>query len=605
MKTQTLRSIPLVFLWTLVCWALNATAQAEQPNVVVILVDDAALMDFGAFGGEAETPTIDALAREGVVFTHHRASPFCAPSRAMLLTGMDNHLAGVGTITEVLPPYHRDQPGYMMTLEPGVKTLADYFKQAGYRTYMTGKWHLGHDEGELPNHHGFDRSFVMDASGADHWEKKPYIPIYKTAPWFEDGEPAELPDDFYSSTFIAQRMTEYLQADAQRDEPFFAYVAFMAVHLPVQAPREYTQKYIETYSGGWEEVRQQRWQRAGELGLIPAGAPLAAKPNALRDWDELNQDEQAFAAKSMAVNAGMLDIMDVELGKLIEYLKSTGNYDNTIFVVTSDNGPEAGGPRGLGSWSWFALQGYTQNYDDLGEKRSYGVIGPEWASAAAGPSHLFKFHAADGGLRVPLMMAGPGLPTGSRVDGFTIMADVAPTLLELVGVSPMLPDAKPMTGRSLIPLIQGDADAVYEQDDAIGFETSGKAALFLGQYKLVRNLPPHGDDIWRLYNIETDPGESTDLSEQLPEIKRKLMHEYRLYANRVGVLELRDDYEVRRQIARNSVEKLVGFYWGWLLFGALIFGMICFGVAKKIRSAIRRRGETIHEKDSFQRIKAT
>ena len=567
-------------------WAFagSALAAAEQPNVVVILVDDAALMDFGVFGGEASTPTIDALAKEGVMFTRHRTTPFCAPSRAMLLTGMDNHLAGVGTISEVLPPHHRDQPGYTITLEPGVKTLADRFKKAGYRTYMTGKWNLGHDEGELPNHHGFDRSFVLDATGADNWEKKPYLPMYQTAPWFEDGEPVELPEDFYSSTFIAERMTEYLREDEDSDSPFFAYVAFMAVHLPVQAPREYTEKYIETYSGGWDAIRHARWERAQELGLIPAGATLAAKPDSLREWDALSEDQQAFAAKNMAVNAGMLDIMDVELGKLLDYLKSTGDYENTIFVVTSDNGPEAGDPRGGGAIveRWMKSQGYTYEYDTLGEKGSYAAIGPEWANAAAGPGHLFKFHAGGGGLRVPLIMSGPGLPQESRLDGFTIMADVAPTLLELAGVSAPLSNSKPMTGRSLMPLIVGDVDAIYGNDEPVGIESSGKSALFLGEYKLVRNLAPFGDDIWRLYNINEDPGESTDLSEQLPKIKQRLLHEYRLYANRVGVLELPAGFDVQQQIGRNVIRKQIGFNRGWILGGVILFGVISFVILRKI-----------------------
>ena len=167
--------------WIALLLAFGGTAaQAEtRPNIVVVLVDDAALMDFGAFGGEAHTPNIDALAARGTLFRQHRATPFCAPSRAMLLTGMDNHLAGLGTIREVLPPEHRGRPGYTMALEPGVETIATKLKRTGYRTYMTGKWHLGHGEGELPIDHGFDRSFILDASGADHWEDKPYIPYYR------------------------------------------------------------------------------------------------------------------------------------------------------------------------------------------------------------------------------------------------------------------------------------------------------------------------------------------------------------------------------------------------------------------------------------------
>ena len=577
--------------WWLAVWFLLAglTAQAEtRPNIVVVLVDDAALMDFGAFGGEASTPNIDALAARGTLFRQHRATPFCAPSRAMLLTGMDNHLAGLGTIREVLPPEHRGKPGYTMALEPGVETIATKLKRAGYRTYMTGKWHLGHGDGELPIDHGFDRSFILDASGADHWEDRPYIPYYRDAPWFEDDKEASLPEDFYSSSFIADRMQTYLEEDAGETEPFFAYVAFLAVHIPVQAPREFTEKYIATYEDGWNTIREQRWQRAQSLGLIRQGAPLAPQPDTIPRWQDLSTEEQKLAAKSMAVNAGALEAMDTELGGLIDYLKSTGEYENTIFVVTSDNGPEAGDPWGQAAQFWFDWQGYTRDYETLGERGSYVALGAGGASANAGPSHLFKFHAADGGLRVPMIMAGPGIEPGLAVDGMTVMTDVAPTLLGLAGADHAAPNAKPMTGRSLESLLTGEATSVYSETDAIGFETSGQLALYRGRYKLVRSLPPHGDSTWRVFDIVDDPGETTDLSSSSPELQAELMHEYRVYANRVGILELPDGYQVEQAIGRNVLAKLWGFYWPWIIFGLILLFAGIGGVGFAGRALWRR-----------------
>ena len=577
--------------WWLAIWFLFAgvAAQAEtRPNIVVVLVDDAALMDFGAFGGEASTPNIDALARRGTLFRQHRATPFCAPSRAMLLTGMDNHLAGLGTIREVLPPEHRGQPGYTMALEPGVETIATKLKRAGYRTYMTGKWHLGHSEGELPIDHGFDRSFILDASGADHWEDRPYIPYYRDAPWFEDDKEASLPEDFYSSSFIADQMQTYLEEGAGATDPFFAYVAFLAVHIPVQAPREFTEKYVATYEEGWNAIREQRWQRAQTLGLIRQGAPLAPQPDTIPRWEDLSLEEQKLAAKSMAVNAGALEAMDAELGGLIDYIKSTGEYENTIFVVTSDNGPEAGDPWGQGGQFWYDLQGYTRDYETLGERGSYVALGAGGASANAGPSHLFKFHAADGGLRVPLIMAGPGIEPGLAVDGMTVMTDVAPTLLGLAGADHAAPHAKPMTGRSLEPVLTGGATSVYSETDAIGFETSGQVALYRGRYKLVRSLPPHGDSTWRVFDIVDDPGETTDLSDNAPELHAELMHDYRIYADRVGVLELPDGYQVEQAIGRNVIAKLWGFYWPWIVFGLILLLAGIVGVGFAGRALWRR-----------------
>lgn len=574
----------------------HAQGSPARPNIMLVLVDDAALMDFGVFGGEAATPNIDSLADRGTLFFQHHATPFCAPSRAMLLTGMDNHLAGLGTIREVLPPQHRGHPGYTMALEPGVETIATKLKRAGYRTYMTGKWHLGHEDGQLPVDHGFDRSFILDASGADHWENKPYLPYYRDAPWFEDGERATLPEDFYSSTFIAGQMRDYLEADADREEPFFAYVAFLAVHIPVQAPRAYTDKYIQIYRDGWDTMRERRWRRAQELGLIRAGAPLADQPQTIPRWNDLSAGEQKLAAKSMAVNAGALEAMDEEFGKLIDYLAASGQFENTVFIVTSDNGPEAGDPWGGPVQPWLDWQGYSRDYETLGEKRSYVAIGPGGASAAAGPSHLFKFHAAEGGLRVPLIMSGPGVPKSESVTGFTSMADIAPTVMELAGATEEASDAKPFTGKSLTPLLRGEAESVYGADEAIGFETSGQAALYRGRYKLVRNLLPHGDGIWRLFDVSVDPGESRDLSAALPDLKRELMHEYRLYANRVGILELPPGYHVTRQIGLNVIGKLWQYYWPWIsavgLFSMAILGLLVWGVLKLVRRLFLRPNPT-------------
>lgn len=583
----------IITFFLLLMLAAQAHSQSARPNFMVILVDDAALMDFGVYGGEAETPNIDALADRGALFTQHRATPFCAPSRAMLLTGMDNHLAGFGTIPEVLPPEHRGQPGYLMTLPADVETIATKLKRAGYRTYTTGKWHLGHGEGELPINHGFDRSLVLDASGADNWEDKPYLPYYKDAPWFEDAEEAVLPDTFYSSSLIAGKMQEYLEADEGSADPFFAYVAFLAVHIPVQAPKEFTQNYIDTYAAGWDAIREQRWRRAQTLGLVREGAPIADQPETIPRWDDLTSDEQNVAAKSLAVNAGALEAMDAELGNLIDYLKATGQYDNTIFFVTSDNGPEAGDPWGTAAQFWFDLQGYHRDYETLGERGSYVAIGPGGASAAAGPSHLFKFHSAEGGLRVPMIASGPGLPTGETISSFTTMADIAPTILDLASIVDNATDVKPFTGRSMVSLLRGEAGAIYGPSDSVGFNTSGQAALFRGKYKLVRTLPPHGDSVWRLFDIEQDPGETTDLSDQLPDIKSELKSEYDQYADRVGVLELPDGYQVEDQIARNIAEKLWEYYWHWIvaagLVGLITLIGILWGGFKLARFALRGR----------------
>ncbi|MEE4380369.1 MAG: arylsulfatase [Pseudomonadales bacterium] len=560
----------------------SASAVAEAPNIVILLADDVALTDFGAYGGEARTPNIDALARSGTRFTQFRASPQCAPSRAMLLTGMDNHRAGLGAIPEVLPPSHEGRPGYTMHLEEGVETLAVRLKRAGYRTYMTGKWHLGHGPGDLPNHHGFDRSFVLDASGADNWADQPYLPLYDEAPWFEDGEPAELPEDFYSSEFLVDRMIDYLGDAPDADGPFLAYVAFQAIHIPVQAPRAFIERYDGVYDAGWSELRVQRHARAAELGLIPEGAPLADMHPALRDWDALDDDARAQAIRAMEVNAGMLEAMDFHIGRLVDHLRASGVLEDTIFVVTSDNGPEGaqllGGSPAQQAFMrlWLRTHGYAETeLEAMGGPGSSVAIGPEWASAAASPSDLFKFHGADGALRVPLILAGPGIPEGERVDVLSVMSDVMPTLLDLVDADAPAPDARPMTGRSLLPVLEGRIPVVYGDEDLVGIEVAGNVGLYRGRYKLTRSLPPLGDAQWRVFDLASDPGETRDLSVERPELRAAMLADYETWSREMGVIEMPEGYAPVQEIGRKLGPILLQRYWPWLLgaLGALVLGL--------------------------------
>ncbi len=549
----------------------QASAQTleRRPNIVLILVDDAALMDFGVYGGEARTPNIDALAAGGALFTQYYTSPLCSPSRAMLLTGMDNHLTGIATIPEVLPKEHVGQPGYTMHLEPGVLTLADRLGTAGYRTLMAGKWHLGSGEGDLPNHHGFDRSFALDASGADNWDDKSYMPYYADAPWYEDGAPASLPEDFYSSTFIVDRMIDYVEQGSP-ETPVFAYLAFQAIHIPVQAPPEITASYDGVYDEGWHELRYQRWLRARQLGLIPQDAPLAAFPENFRTWDSLSEEEQAVYAARMQVNAAMMEAMDGEIGRFIAYLSETDRLENTIFVVTSDNGPEPS--RGDDDWRlslWMKTHGYHIGIDGVGEAGSWGFIGPEWAMAAASPHNLFKFLAAEGGIRAPLIVTGAGVPAGERIEGRAMVSDIAPTLIEMAGVDP---GEAGMTGRSLAPMITGAAESVYGAEDVIGIEVSGNSAIVKGRWKITRNQLPHGDGQWRLYDIEADPGEVRDLSAAEPDVFEDMLAEYAAYSTRVGVLEVPEGYDQAAQIAHNAQKKQLKRYAPWL--AAIALGLI-------------------------------
>ena len=538
----------------------HASEDDLRPNVVVILVDDAGLTDFAPFGGEAQMPNIQTLADRGSKFSNYHTSPLCAPSRAMLLTGIDNHRTGIATIPEVLSENQVDQPGYSMFFEPGVRTLADRLKAAGYGTYMTGKWHLGGREQDLPNGHGFDRSFALDASGADNWEQKPYMGYYDFAPWYEDGKPADLPEDFYSSKFIVDRMISYLDSDQQSEQrqPFFSYLAFQAIHIPVQAPREITDRYNGVYDQGWHKLRESRQQRAIELGLIPADAPLAEIPANSQDWESLSAEDKALYARAMQVQAAMLESMDTHIGRFLEYLKVRGELDNTLFIVTSDNGPEPSYPLAVsGMQQWMRLNGYNHSIDNLGEKGSMVAIGPEWANASASPLNMFKFYAAEGGIRVPLIIAGPAIAQQTWQPAMTMVTDITPTVLDYLEISDQQANAVAITGRSMMPLLEGSASAIYGDDEAIGMEVSGNSALIKGDYKLTRNTPPHGDNIWRLYNLAADPGESHDLRAQQPQRYNQMMADYSLYETEFGVIPPAEDFDYIAQTRSNAIEKIL------------------------------------------------
>ncbi len=570
------------FLGAMVAFGANAQDIMSTPNIVIILVDDAALMDLGAYGGEARTPNIDSLAARGAMFTQYRTSPLCAPTRAMLLTGMDNHQTGVSTIPEVLPPEHRGQPGYTMALEPGVLTIADRLRASGYRTLMSGKWHLGEAAGEMPHVHGFDRSFALAASGADNWDDKSYMPYYKDAPWWEDGEETSLPEDFYSSEFIVDKMIEYL-GETEQDKPFLAYLPFQAIHIPVQAPPEFIANYDGVYDAGWDVLREARHQRAQALGLIPQGAPLAPMPDFARRWSDLSDADREVYAARMEVNAAMLEAMDYHIGRFIEHLKAQGQYEDTIFVVTSDNGPEYN--RGDNDWRvslWMTLNGYHIGLDGIGQAGSWGFIGTEWAAAAASPSALYKFYATEGGVRAPLIIAGPGIES-SRIEAPAMVSDVTPTLLDWVEAGATSEAGKVITGRSLMPLLRGEAESVYAPDDVRAIEVSGNSALYKGDYKITRSMPPVGDARWRLYDLSRDPGETRDLSGERPDLFEEMLADWASYETEAGVLQMPEGYNTQTVLLDNSLARFAAHNRGLLLAVGLILLALAYGLYRLAR----------------------
>ena len=534
-------------------------ADKTRPNIVVLLADDWGFSDVGAYGGEIATPHLDELARRGVRFSNFHVTASCSPTRSMLLTGVDNHRNGVGNMRETIPQEHVGKPGYLSVLDTNVVTVATLLRDSGYRTYAAGKWHVGKEPHNLPDQRGFDRSLVQGDSGSDNWETgKRYLDLTDKVYWFEDGKEAVMPAEFYSSKFYVDKAIEYIRSGAGQGKPFFAYVAFQANHIPVQAPREFVDKYKGRYKDGWTALRKARRDKAIELGLIPKDTAMVTM-STTTDWDALSEQDKQYQARRMEVYAGMADAMDHHVGRLIAYLKETGEYDNTVFVFLSDNGAEASDPYAVTAGRLWLDAQYSRDIDQLGAKGAYSILGPSWGSAAAAPLSTYKFYAGEGGIRVPLIIAGvAGMEQGRIHDSLAHVNDIVPTLLELAQV------ARPegtyngrkielLTGTSLLPVLKGEVPRVHAPDEAIGYELSGNQALFKGDLKLVKNIPPVGDGQWHLYDIRNDPGETKDLQRQMPAAFTAMQADYAAYARANGVLPMPDGYEPTRQVVTNAM----------------------------------------------------
>ena len=565
------------------------------PNIVLLLADDLGFSDLASYGSEINTPNLSTLAHQGVQFSNFHVAANCAPTRAMLMTGVNNHRAGVGNIIEMIPDEFLDSPAYQGTLSTNTVTVATLLRDAGYHTYMAGKWHLGHSPELLPSARGYERTVALADSGADNWEQKPYLPIYEQANWFADGERFELPDDFYSSRFLVDKIIEFIDSNSDSKAPFFAYLPFQAVHIPVQAPQSFIDRYDGKYDEGWEVLRSRRHKAAQVLGLVPENS--AMEPMASTEsWQNLEPNTKRYQAKRMAVYAAMVEAMDFHIGRLIQHLKDTGRYNNTIFIFASDNGSEGSGagvePVAMNNLM-LSLMDYNDDYETLGLKGSYGTIGPNFASAAASPLGYYKFFVGEGGLRVPLIIAGEPLTLStpnSIIDAFSYATDIVPTILQLTGTANPAGRyngraVEPIVGRSVVPLLQGRAQRIYGDDDAVGYELNGHRALFLGDHKIVYNRPPIGDGIWHLYNIAIDPGETEDLKEQQPQRFARMQSLYEQFVVEHGVLPVAEDFDPQQVMFAGLVRDRFGGY--LIALFCVVIALLAFGLYRKRRLRVR------------------
>ncbi len=523
-----------------------ASVKSERPNILLIVADDMGYTDIGSFGSEIATPTLDTLAAEGLQLTNFHVLPTCSPSRSVLLSGVDNHKAGLGTMGEMTTPEMKGIPGYEGYLNFDVASLPETLKAGGYHTYMVGKWHLGHDAKTSPYARGFEETFILVPGGGSHWsDKKPVTPAHDQIMVYQrNGKPMDsLPEDFYSTKNYTDNVLQWMHKNQGDGKPFFAYLAYTAPHDPLHAPKEYIDKYKGMYDGGWDELREKRFQALVDLGILHKDTKPFPRLNSVKAWDELAPDEQKEAARDMEVYAAMIDYLDEQILRLFDYLKETGEYDNTMIIFISDNGANGGSSAEYPGQTEAYMNSFDNSLENRGLPNSFVDPGPGWAQASMAPSRMFKGVTAEGGIKAPMLVKLPDkmANAGKMNHSFFHIRDIMPTLLDVANVSHKeeINGRKviPMDGRSVLELFNGEAKTPYTGANQVGYELFGLKAYFNGDWKVLWMPEPIGKGDWELLNIKEDPAELKDLSIENPQKLKELVSQWERYKEENGVLD--------------------------------------------------------------------
>ena len=516
------KSLLLLFLLALTPQVFSAETapQNTQPNFLVIVADDMGWSDISPFGGEIRTPTLQQLAEEGLAMSQFYVAPTCAPTRAQLMTGLDNHRAGVGTQKDTHAPNQLGHEHYKGQLLPNVVTIPEGLARLGYESVMAGKWHLDIDRTQLPSDRGFDRSFILREGGASHFADQRPINPGNTVTYLEDGEPATIPSDFYSTTHYTSKLIEYID-EVPSETPFFAYLAYTAPHDPLQVPDDWQDRYKGAYKEGPDAVRAKRVERLIELGWLdkvpelwnapefPAWLPLHKGA-----WNERDESLKATDMRRMEIYAAMIELLDSEVGRLISHLDESGRLENTYVIFFADNGANSLTPLFYPNFTREHLfESLDNSFENMGLENSHTSQGAEWAVVSNTPYKLYKAMPAEGGIRSPFIVRGPGIESGQRTAEITHVKDIAPTLYELAGVDV---NAEPFTS-GLRP--EGISISAAWQGEALP-ERMIISELY--DYKMVRQQdwkalfinPPFGNGDWQLFNLKDDPAELHDLTEK-------------------------------------------------------------------------------------------
>ncbi|MDH3271553.1 MAG: arylsulfatase [Gemmatimonadota bacterium] len=512
----------------------------DRPNILLIVADDLGYADLGSYGGDIDTPNMDRLAEQGVRFSQFHTAPMCAPTRAMLMSGNDNHVAGMGWQGGAPEPF-RGNPGYEAHLSDRVVPVPKLLRDAGYHTYSVGKWHLGTGVDHTPTSAGFERSFQLLQGAGDHFSDTPLEPLDGASTYWEDGATTTWPEGGYSTEVYTDRLLRFIDEGKEDGRPFFAFAAYTSPHWPLQVPDDYLDLYRGQYDVGYDSLREQRFASLRDAGIVPAAHELPPRLDWITPWDSLSGEQQRIEARKMELYAAMVDNLDDHIGRLLDYLEAEGMLENTLVVLMSDNGAAAEDFYNVGPYAEWLRSRYDNAYETMGTAISYVSYGPQWAEAGSAPYRGHKSYAHEGGIVAPMIVAGPGVTqSGSIVRAFTGVADLAPTFLQVAGAeypgSHGTDETVSMSGTSLVSLLAGQTDRVHPPTELLALSHRMHAYARLGDWKIVSSDQYNGIGTFQLFDLSTDPGETTDVSARFPEKRAELLDSLDAFRARVGVI---------------------------------------------------------------------
>ncbi|WP_345948307.1 arylsulfatase [Mucilaginibacter sp. PAMB04274] len=498
----------------------------KKPNIIIILADDMGYSDIGCFGAATQTPNLDNMAKTGLVMTQFYNASRCCPSRASLLTGLYQHQAGVGDMVNT-----RKEPAYQGYLNNNCVTIAEALKGSGYNTYMAGKWHVGTAPQNWPVKRGFDHYFgLIDGAGSYFNPTNPYRPNQHLTVAL-DAQPYTPEKGFYATDGYASYAVKYIRDNKSSGKPFFLYMAFTAPHWPLNALPEDIAKYKGKFMAGWDKVREQRFNRMKQLGVINSSTQLSPRDKNVPDWSSLSEQEKQAWDEKMAVYSAMVDRMDQNIGRIRQALKETGQDQNTIIMFMSDNGASSESIRGNG----FTPEMIAASQKPASDPSSFTAYGFTGANVSNTPLTLFKHWVYEGGIATPFIVSYPAvIKAHKKSEQPGHIVDLMATCLDLAGAK--YPKTynnnaiKPTEGISLLPLIKGQ---IWKGHNALFFEHEGNRAVRQGNWKLVSEYPANQ---WQLYNIAQDRSETNNLAAKYPQKMKALEALYEQWASRIGVI---------------------------------------------------------------------